>query len=269
MEVFRLERRHRMQDPVTAHPHSHSPQPQASVQPRILVVEDDPDIARLLILHLEDLDAQVKHAERGDDAYALALEQDWDLMILDLRLPGMGGLDICRSLRAQGRLTPILMLTAKSGELDRVLGLELGADDYLSKPFSPLELIARVKAQLRRASMQRSVADGAPRTDGSEDPITVGPFSICTRRHQATFHGETLELTAREFELLLHFVRHPERVFRRGELLDEVWGYGHEGYEHTVNTHINRLRRKVEHDPRNPRHIVTVWGVGYRFQIES
>ena len=229
-------------------------------KPRVLLVEDDEDIARLVGLHLTDIDADVTHSDRGDKALTLAREGTWDLMILDVRLPGQSGLDICRQLRAEGNAVPILMLTAKSGELDRVLGLELGADDYLTKPFSPLELTARAKALLRRAALNAvSAVD--------EDPcLERGPFSICSESHSVTLHGETLDLTSREFDLLLHFAKQPGRVFRRAELLDEVWGYGHDGYEHTVNTHINRLRRKLEHDPSDPQHVVTVWGVGYRFE---
>ena len=237
---------------------SHSPQR----SPRLLLVEDDEDIARLVVLHLADINATVHHCNRGDEALEQALEHNWDLIILDLRLPGLSGLDLCRTLRERDNYTPVLMLTAKSTELDRVLGLELGADDYLTKPFSPLELVARVKALLRRATLtQRGTASG------QETQIHQGPFRICIESHTVTVHDKPVELTSREFDLLLHFARQPGRVFKRAELLDEVWGYGHEGYEHTVNTHINRLRRKIETNPGEPEHVVTVWGVGYRFQV--
>lgn len=247
-------------------PGKRMPDAQETTGPRILLVEDDADIARLVTLHLRELAGELHHCSRGDDALRTARDQHWDLLVLDLRLPGLGGLDICRRLREHGRHTPILMLTAKSGELDRVLGLELGADDYLTKPFSPLELTARVRALLRRSTIsQQNDAHGtAGATDAS--PVTVGPFSICRRSHSVSLHGEPVALTSREFDLLLHFARQPGRVFRRSELLDEVWGYGHDGYEHTVNTHINRLRRKIEQDPGNPAYVITVWGVGYRFQ---
>lgn len=267
-ELFRLEPGHMMPDTRT-HPAPQQTAPGHTVPPRILLVEDDADIARLITLHLEDLDAQLRHADRGDDALELALAETWDLIILDLRLPGISGLDICRRLREQGRLMPVLMLTAKSSELDRVLGLELGADDYLSKPFSPLELGARVKALLRRAGMNQQLQDKNVAGQAGADPLELGPFSICIRSHSVTLNKQSVELTSREFDLLLHFARQPGRVFRRTELLDEVWGYGHEGYEHTVNTHINRLRRKIEVDPGSPKHVVTVWGVGYRFQTGS
>jgi len=233
--------------------------------PRILLVEDDADIAQLVCLHLEDLNAECHHSARGDDALELAVAQHWDLLILDLRLPGLSGLELCRQLREQGNYTPILMLTAKSSELDRVLGLELGADDYLSKPFSPMELTARAKALLRRAGMTRR--QEKLQQDNENDAINLGPFIICNRSHSVTLHKKKIELTSREFDLLLHFAQQPGRVFRRSELLDEVWGYGHDGYEHTVNTHINRLRGKIEVDPGTPQYIITVWGVGYRFQV--
>ncbi|MCZ6830865.1 MAG: response regulator transcription factor [Gammaproteobacteria bacterium] len=228
---------------------------------RILLVEDDTDIAQLVLLHLEDLDAQVKHTDRGDTALQLAQSESWDLIILDLRLPGRNGLDICRELREQGDYTPILMLTAKSSELDRVLGLELGADDYLTKPFSPLELVARVKAILRRVSRLQRLTLEAQETGN----LRCGPLNISVKHHSVTLEDRELELTSKEFDLLLHFARHPGQVFRRSELLDQVWGYGHEGYEHTVNSHINRLRAKIEDDPSSPSLIITVWGVGYKF----
>jgi DNA-binding response OmpR family regulator len=231
-------------------------------QLRILLVEDDRDIAQLVLLHLEDVDALVQHSDHGDDALALAQQQSWGLIILDLRLPGRNGLDICRELREAGDHTPILMLTAKSSELDRVLGLELGADDYLTKPFSPLELVARVKAILRRVSrLERQQQDTQ---DGGY--LCCGPFTISVKQHSVTRENHELELTSKEFDLLLHFARHPGQVFRRSELLDQVWGYGHEGYEHTVNSHINRLRAKIEDDPTSPSRIITVWGVGYKFE---
>ncbi len=251
-EVFRLEPGRAMQ--ALADSYSHS---------RILLVEDDPDIARLITLHLSELGPDVEHCERGDTALERALAEDWKLIILDLRLPGLGGLDICRRLRELGRHTPVLMLTSKSSELDRVLGLELGADDYVTKPFSPIELTARVKAILRRVSLE------SRQIPAPEEQLQCGPLSICTRNHQVTLSGRDVELTSREFDLLLHFARQPGRVFRRAELLDEVWGYGHDGYEHTVNSHINRLRAKIEDDPSQPRRITTVWGVGYRFEPAS
>jgi DNA-binding response OmpR family regulator len=229
---------------------------------RVLVVEDDPDIGRLVSMQLAELDCQSRLIADGVTALAEAQAGRYDLVILDLMLPRLDGLQICRRLRAESRYVPILMLTAKSSELDRVLGLELGADDYLTKPFSMLELAARVKALFRRADMQAQ-ATGASATAG--ELIELGGLRLDLQRHEALVNGKPVELTAREFELLAHFARSPGRVFTRAQLLDQVWGYSHSGYEHTVNSHINRLRSKIERDPGNPDYIQTVWGVGYRF----
>ncbi len=225
---------------------------------RILIVEDEADIAALLALHLRDLCDEVVVAQDGHAGMRLAHAREWDLLVLDLRLPGPDGLEICRSLRRNERYTPIVMLTSKSSELDRVLGLELGADDYVTKPFSVSELLARVKAIFRRVdSLSREREQ--PAQTLRLDRLTIDPACRIVR-----IGDRTVDLTAREFDLLLHFARHPGRVFRRSELLDSVWGYGHEGYEHTVNSHINRLRSKIERDPSHPACIVTVWGVGYK-----
>lgn len=230
---------------------------------RFLVIEDERDLAELIKLHLQDLDAHIQLSHHGLEGLDLALQQSWDLLVLDLRLPGLDGLDLCRQVRAKTSAVPILMLTSRATELDRVLGLELGADDYLTKPFSPLELVARVKALLRRA--------GRSQTETTSQPTLLirHGLQLDRVRHQVQVHGKTVELTAREFDLLWHFAAHPGRVFRRSELLDAVWGYGHEGYEHTVNSHINRLRAKIERNPAVPDYLLTVWGVGYKFQEYS
>lgn len=226
---------------------------------RILLIEDDPDIAELVRLHLADLGCELDHLADGREGLRLAERDRHDLVILDLMLPGLDGLEICKRLRARPRYTPILMLTAKSSEVDRVLGLELGADDYLAKPFSVLELMARVKAILRRQQALEAQADPP-----AARPIRLGELTIDPARRDVSLGGHGVGLTALEFDLLLHFARHPGRVFTRAQLLDRVWGYGHEGYEHTVNSHINRLRAKIEADPSRPRYILTVWGVGYK-----
>lgn len=233
---------------------------------RILLVEDEQDIADLVVLHLGDLCDEIVVASDGHEGLRLATMRDWSLIILDLRLPGPDGLEICRAVRRERSYQPILMLTSKSSELDRVLGLETGADDYLTKPFSVLELAARVRAILRRIeNLKRPAAhDEAP-----PDLIQAGPISIDPSRRRVTLGEKSVELTAREFDLLEYFARHPGRVFRRAELLDRIWGYGHEGYEHTVNSHINRLRSKIELDPSRPEVIVTVWGVGYKFSDQA
>ncbi len=229
---------------------------------RILLVEDEQDIADLVALHLGDVCDEVVVANDGHEGMRLATTEDWALIILDLRLPGPDGLEICRTVRRDRAYQPILMLTSKSAELDRVLGLETGADDYLTKPFSVLELVARVRAIFRRIeSMQANTVENTL-ADGS---IESGILRIDANRREVTLGQKKIELTAREFDLLNYFARHPDRVFRRADLLDRVWGYGHEGYEHTVNSHINRLRAKIESNPSKPEIIVTVWGVGYKF----
>ncbi|WP_084005308.1 response regulator transcription factor [Gilvimarinus polysaccharolyticus] len=233
--------------------------PQNREKKRFLVVEDEQDLAELVRMHLSELDADVTVSYRGDEALQLALSQVWHAIVLDLSLPGIDGLDICRELRSQGVVTPVLILTSRSTELDRVLGLELGADDYLTKPFSTLELKARIKALLRRAEHNAVIDDSPAQT------VSVGGLHIDQAQRSVSVNGESVELTAREFELIWYFVSHPGRVFRRSELLDAVWGYGHDGYEHTVNSHINRLRGKIEDNPAEPKYLKTVWGVGYKF----
>jgi DNA-binding response OmpR family regulator len=228
--------------------------------PRLLVVEDEHDIAALIELHLSDLPAEVTLARDGLGGLALAQDERFDAIVLDLRLPGLSGLDLCRTLRAAGNRVPILMLTARSAELDRVLGLELGADDYVTKPFSVLELQARVRALLRRAAPHQGTPTPEPGTLASAD------LRIDRTQRRAWLAEQELVLTPREFDLLWHFMRHPGRAFTRAELLEQVWGYGHDGYDHTVNSHINRLRAKLGDDRSEARYIHTVWGVGYRFE---
>jgi DNA-binding response OmpR family regulator len=230
------------------------------MQRTILIIEDDRDIARLVEMHLRDEGYQVEVARDGDTGLARALAQDFDLIVLDLMLPGVDGIDICRRVRARSASTPILMLTSRSSELDRVLGLEIGADDYLTKPFSVRELLARVKALLRRVEALKTGASGPPRS-----VVRAGGLVIDPDKRSVVRNGEAVSLTAKEFDLLFRFASHPGRVYTRAELLDLVWGYGYEGYEHTVNSHINRLRSKIEADPSVPRYIVSVRGVGYKF----
>ena len=225
---------------------------------RVLIVEDERDIGELLLLHLADLHVDAQWCGDGLEAWQRLSRETWDLVLLDLRLPGLDGLEIARRLRLNGFTTPILMLTAKSSELDRVLGLEIGADDYVVKPFSVVEVVARVKALLRRASMDRAAQDVPVRR-------YAGQLMLDETRRVVSIGGQPIELTAREFDLLLHFARQPGRVFRRAQLLDQVWGIGHEGYEHTVNSHINRLRRKLSVAGNDEDYILTVWGVGYKF----
>lgn len=227
---------------------------------RILIVEDERDIAELVSLHLSSLCDEIVIANDGHEGLRLATTETWALIVLDLRLPGPDGLEICRAVRRDGPYQPILMLTSKSSELDRVLGLETGADDYITKPFSVLELVARVRALFRRIE---NVKRAEP--VHNDELINIGALQIDAKSREVMLDGDCVELTAREFDLLSHFVKNPGRVFRRADLLDKVWGYGHEGYEHTVNSHINRLRAKIEDNPSQPEMIVTVWGVGYKF----
>lgn len=229
---------------------------------RILLVEDEQDIADLVSLHLRDLCDEFVVAADGYEGMRLATTESWSLAILDLCLPGPDGLEICQAIRRENAYLPILMLTSKSAELDRVLGLETGADDYLTKPFSVLELVARVRAIFRRIKSLRQSPHAAP---DLTTRLTAGDLTIDPSRREVTLGSRQIDLTAREFDLLDYFVRNPGRVFRRADLLDKVWGYGHEGYEHTVNSHINRLRAKIESNPGKPEKIVTVWGVGYKF----
>src|SRR3954468_13706711 len=229
----------------------------------ILVAEDQTDIRDLLVLNLKGAGYDVEAVADGPSALASQGERASDLLILDLMMPGLDGLEVCKALRAQGRSTPILMLTAKSTELDRVLGLELGADDYLTKPFSLAEMLARVKALLRRADLLRAAnADGQSQTQA----IRNGNLEILPAKRQVRYRGSGIDFTALEFDLLLHFASHPGHVFSRSQLLNAVWGYSHDGYEHTVTTHINRLRNKLERDPMRPELILTVRGAGYKMR---
>ncbi|MCP4127653.1 MAG: response regulator transcription factor [Gammaproteobacteria bacterium] len=226
---------------------------------KVLIVEDEPDIARLVQAHLKDNGCEADIAGDGATATELFAQGGYELVVLDLMLPDSDGLTLCRTFREQGGYVPILMLTAKTTELDRVLGLEVGADDYLTKPFSVPELMARIKALFRRVEAVQQSALAEP---DSHESIEWGDLRIDSARRRVTVAGSEVELTAREFELLQFFASNPGRVFSRVQLLDRVWGYNHDGYEHTVNSHINRLRSKIEQDPSNPRYVLTVWGVG-------
>ena len=229
----------------------------------ILVAEDQADIRDMIELNLRNAGYQVTAVADGLAALASQAEQAFDVLLLDLMMPGMDGLEVCKTLRARGRNTPILMLTAKSTELDRVLGLELGADDYLTKPFSLAELLARVKALLRRAELLLAAQTAAKAQSGT---LRNGELEILPAKRQVCLKGKLLDFTALEFELLLHFAQHPGHVFSRNQLLSAVWGYSHDGYEHTVTTHINRLRAKLELDPMRPQLILTVRGAGYKMR---
>jgi DNA-binding response OmpR family regulator len=227
----------------------------------ILLIEDDIHIAQLVVAELGDTGAAVDWSSDAASGLKRFAAGPLSLLILDLNLPDLDGLQICAHIRAADRITPILILTARATKQDVIRGLELGADDYLTKPFDTLELIARVRALLRRANVNcvQAPSEGLPK------PICRGALLLNETNRETRIDGRVLELTAKEFDLLLLFAKHPGRPFTRDELLARVWGDGFEGYEHTVNTHINRLRSKVEKDPKRPIMIETVWGVGYRF----
>jgi len=234
--------------------------PQA-MQQRVLIVEDDRDIAQLVELHLKDLGCQCDIARDGESGLQKALKNGYDLIILDIMLPDVDGMEICREVRSEKNYTPILMLTSRSEEIDRVLGLELGADDYLTKPFSIREFIARVKAIFRRVE---ALKDESSR-DEDADEIVRAALRIDRVNRKVTISGKKVDLTPREYDLLLLFAAHPGRTYTREQLLNTVWGPQFQGYDHTVNSHINRLRAKIEADIARPKYIRTAWGVGYRF----
>jgi DNA-binding response OmpR family regulator len=226
----------------------------------VLIIEDDPKIVELLSLHLGDIGLSCESVASGNRGLKRALEADFRLVILDLMLPGMEGFEVCKRIRAEKGKLPILMLTAKSEELDKVLGLELGADDYITKPFSIRELLARVKAILRRTE-----AYGDDGTAAEGKLLQHGDLRIDLEKRTVAVADRKIDLTAKEYDLLVLFASSPGRAYNRQQLLDSVWGYQFEGYHHTVNSHINRLRTKIEADPARPRYIRTVWGFGYRF----
>jgi DNA-binding response OmpR family regulator len=234
----------------------------------LLLVEDDDAIAQALQLHLEQAGYRLHREADGLQAMATIDHQPpgqpWDLVLLDVMLPGADGWDVCRHLRARHPGVPVIMLSARSAEAHRVLGLELGADDYMAKPFSMLELVARVRALLRRMEQQRQAQQA--QANAAPADLRFGPFRLDTTRRELSRGTSALPLTNREFDLLHFLLRHTGQAFSRSELLARVWGAGFDGFEHTVNSHINRLRTKIEDDPRQPQRIVTVWGVGYRFE---
>lgn len=227
----------------------------------VLVIEDDKSISDLIEIHLKDLNCKVTKAYDGETGLNYALNESYQLIVLDLMLPKLDGLEICKQVRKNDIYTPILMLTSKSDEFDKVLGLEIGADDYLTKPFGIREFIARVKAIFRRVDAIQKEID-------NDDDITVGDIKIEASKRKVILNGERLELTPKEFDLLHLLASHPGKTYTREQLLSILWGYQYNGYEHTVNSHINRLRNKVEPDISKPSYILTSWGVGYRFNEE-
>lgn len=224
---------------------------------QILIIEDDPEIIKLLEIHLTDLIYSTSKAMDGEVGLQMALENDYDLILLDLTLPTMDGVEICKKLRKL-KNTPVIMLTAKSEEIDRVLGLEIGADDYITKPFSIRELLARIKAVMRRTDASKAEKENS-------SAISAEGLLIDIDKRKVVLDDKRVELSPKEFELLVLMASNPGRNYTRTELLDMIWGYNFDGYEHTVNSHINRLRAKIESDMANPTYILTTWGVGYKF----
>lgn len=230
---------------------------------QVLIVEDDQEIVELLSIHLKDLDCKIQKAYDGASGLEKAKIDSFDLIILDVMLPQMDGLEVCRQLRAQQNYTPILMLTAKSEEIDKILGLETGADDYLTKPFSVREFVSRVKAILRRVKMIKEEVEPSLKKN-----FQFLNLSIEGDKRKVSLDGTQISLTPKEFDLLYLLASHPGRSYSREQLLNMVWGHEFNGYEHTVNSHINRLRTKIELDANQPNFILTTWGIGYRFNDE-
>ena len=225
----------------------------------VLIVEDDTNITELLSIHLSDLGCRVVSEKNGQNGLARAQDESFDLIILDVMLPGLNGMEICRKIRQGDRQTPIMMLTARSEEIDKVMGLETGADDYLTKPFSVREFIARVRVIFRRGEEKARYGGPVPQL------ISIAGLEIDIDKRKVMLRGERLDLSPREFELIVLLASNPGKSYSRKQLLSLVWGYDFEGYEHTVNTHINRLRGKIEADASNPVFVLTTWGIGYRF----
>lgn len=232
---------------------------------KVLIIEDDSSIAELLSFHLKDLGLTPEIRSNGKEGLSLALSVKFDLIVLDLMLPGIDGLEILKEIRKVDKNVPILVLTLKADIVDKVVGFELGADDYLAKPFSVHELIARIKALLRRSAPSE---DSNSRSGDSEE-ILIGDILINVTKRRVTVRDVQVELTPKLFDLLVYLARHPGRPFSRSDLISAVWGYNHEGYEHTVDTHVSRLRTSIEPNPSKPRYVITVWGVGYRFAEKS
>ena len=229
---------------------------------RVLIVEDDREISDLISIHLKDMDLDVSQSYEGKDGLLKAVNEKFDLIILDIRLPYLDGLELCKKLRMEKIQSLVLILTSKSEEIDKVLGLEIGADDYLTKPFSIRELVARVKALLRRREMYLTSQE----TDVEDRELHIGDLMINEGMRKVRIRGVNIDLSPKEFDLLVLLASNPGKTYTRMQLLNKIWGYEFEGFEHTVNSHINRLRSKVEQNMHEPEYILTTWGVGYKFR---
>lgn len=230
---------------------------------QILIVEDDLDIVDLLEIHMKDLNAQVESVNDGESALVKAKEKDYDLILLDLSIPKINGVEVCREIR-KTKNTPIIMVTARTEEIDKVLGLEIGADDYITKPFSIRELKARAKAVMRRSEATKEID-----VKSKSKEMDFGDLKLNVELRRVTLFDQKVDLSPKEFDLLVLLASHPGRSYSRSELLDVIWGYNFSGYEHTVNSHINRLRAKIEPDMSHPTYVLTTWGIGYRFNEEA
>lgn len=230
---------------------------------KVLVVDDEPSILTLLTFNLEKDGYQVTTAEDGEIGYELALSNQFDFIILDVMLPKMDGLEITKSLRREKIDTPILILTAKDDQVDKIIGLEIGADDYLTKPFSPREVIARMKAIFRRstAKLDKEVLADIPKA-----PLISGDIIVDEQNYAVTVRGKKIDLTPKEFELLIYFMKRKDRVIDRDTLLDRIWKFDFAGQSRIVDVHVSHLRDKIELDPKRPNYLVTVRGFGYKFQ---
>ena len=229
---------------------------------KVLIIEDDREISDLISIHLKDMELEVSQSYDGKEGLLKAVNEHFDLIILDLRLPYLDGLEICKQIRMKKVQSLVLILTSKSEEIDKVLGLEIGADDYLTKPFSIRELVARVKALLRRREMILTSQD----TEVEDRELKIGDLMINESMRKVQVREKNIDLSPKEFDLLLLLASNPGKTYTRMQLLNKVWGYEFEGFEHTVNSHINRLRSKVEKNMHEPEYILTTWGIGYKFR---
>jgi Response regulators consisting of a CheY-like receiver domain and a winged-helix DNA-binding domain len=229
---------------------------------KILIVDDEPSIVTLLTFNLEKEGYHVTSAMDGSEGYELALSQSFDFIILDVMLPGIDGIEITKKLRQEKIETPILVLTAKDDTIDRILGLEIGADDYLTKPFSPREVLARMKAIFRRLEPRKT----SNKEEEESELVTIGAIVADVSNYQVTVNGEPIVLTPKEFELLVYFMKRKGRVIDRDTLLDRIWHFDFDGQSRIVDVHVSHLREKIEQDPKHPKYLQTIRGFGYKFQ---
>lgn len=233
---------------------------------RVLVVDDEPSIQTLLRFNLQKEGYEVILADDGKKALELALNETFDFIILDIMLPGLDGMDITKKLRQEKKKTPILILTAKDDPIDRILGLEIGADDYLTKPFSPREVLARMKAIFRRMEPVEITSESTMQTINQLEQLKIGEITADLTNYQVYVNQKQITLTPKEFELLVYFMQRKDRVINRDTLLERIWQFDFDGQTRIVDVHISHLREKIEKDPKHPEYLITVRGFGYKFQ---